>query len=55
MNLSPDSSQLLYGTLLGTFCASDLVKITVPIFTSVKFGPKIASKSTINKLLRIGG
>jgi len=54
MNLSSNSSLLLYGTLLGAFYASDLVNIYVPIFTSVKFGAKIASKSTLNNLLRIG-
>lgn len=53
MNLSPYSSQFLYGALLGAFYASDLVKITVPILTSVQFGPNIASKLTINQLLRI--
>jgi hypothetical protein len=35
--------------------ASALVKIIVPILTSVQFGTKIASKLTINQLLRIGG
>jgi len=55
MSLSSNSSQFLYGTLLGAFRASDLVKITVPIFTSISRRRKIASKSTINKSLRIGG
>ena len=50
MNLSPNSSQSLYGALSGAFCASGLVKITVPIFTSASRRQKIASKSTINEL-----
>jgi len=53
MNLSFNSSQLLYGTFLGAFWTSALVNINVPIFTSAKFGSKIASKMTINKLLII--
>jgi hypothetical protein len=55
MNLSANPSQSLYGTLLGAFRASVLVNITVPIFTSAKFDAKIAAKSTINELLRLGG
>ncbi len=54
-NLSSNSSRSLYGTLLGAFRASALVKITVPIFTSGGRRRKIASKSTINESLRIGG
>lgn len=54
MNLSPNFSQSLYGALSGAFCASDLVNIPVPIFTSVKFVTKITAKSTTNKFLIIG-
>jgi hypothetical protein len=55
MNLSFDSSQSLYDTLVGAFRASALVNITVPIYTSVSWRRKIASQSAINELLRIKG
>ncbi|MDE3045749.1 MAG: hypothetical protein KGJ02_03800 [Verrucomicrobiota bacterium] len=49
MNLSLNALQSLYGTLLGAFRASSLVKMSVPIFTSVGRRRKITAKSTVNE------